>query len=387
MDTSKYKPLASLLDRESPVPLYYQLAQHLEAMISNGVLQPGELIPGDQKMGALLCLNTWTVRKAFARLVSRGLVERTRKTGTFVKGGGHVHSKTVGFFYFVEAEIQMLRRAEFIQRCLSAHNFDLKIVAYGEDYFQKVSLLEEFRRMGLTGAIVVPYLSQRCREALLEVERAGFPYVRLGRSFFSEVLRAPLVRGNDRRCLNSALKYLWAKGHRAIGLIHAYRGDEAEQEYTKFWARRRGKEKWRMSVEFSGLPEQWKALPGPQMIRGYLHQNPELTAVLVSPSAAAVEVLRQGPVMGRNIPRDLSVLCLGDWDGLEATAPPITAMRLSDREMGETAAGLLLKILSGQKELSGTVLIDWHLVERGSVAELKVKSKTEELVSSVSGGG
>ncbi|WP_328500445.1 GntR family transcriptional regulator [Streptomyces sp. NBC_00457] len=76
------------LDRGSPVPLYYQLAQQLEAAIEHGVLAPGNLLGNEIDLSIRLGLSRPTVRQAIQSLVDKGLLVRRRGVGTQV-----VHSQ------------------------------------------------------------------------------------------------------------------------------------------------------------------------------------------------------------------------------------------------------------------------------------------------------
>jgi GntR family transcriptional regulator len=76
------------LDRGSPVPLYHQLAQQLEAAIEQGVLTPGDLLGNEVDLSVRLGLSRPTVRQAIQSLVDKGLLVRRRGVGTQV-----VHSQ------------------------------------------------------------------------------------------------------------------------------------------------------------------------------------------------------------------------------------------------------------------------------------------------------
>jgi GntR family transcriptional regulator len=76
------------LDRSSPVPLYYQFAQQLEAAIGRGTLAPGDLLGNEIDLSVRLGLSRPTVRQAIQSLVDKGLLVRRRGVGTQV-----VHSK------------------------------------------------------------------------------------------------------------------------------------------------------------------------------------------------------------------------------------------------------------------------------------------------------
>ncbi|GAA0682448.1 MULTISPECIES: GntR family transcriptional regulator [Streptomyces] len=76
------------VDRGSPVPLYFQLAQQLESAIEHGTLTPGTLLGNEIELAARLGLSRPTVRQAIQSLVDKGLLVRRRGVGTQV-----VHSK------------------------------------------------------------------------------------------------------------------------------------------------------------------------------------------------------------------------------------------------------------------------------------------------------
>lgn len=80
-----YNPLKALvLDRDSPIPLYFQLAQQLEADIRSGVLKSGDRLENEVKIAQMFGLSRPTVREAFRYLVDRELVVRRQGSGTVV---------------------------------------------------------------------------------------------------------------------------------------------------------------------------------------------------------------------------------------------------------------------------------------------------------------
>ena len=74
-----------ILDKQSPVPLYHQLANWIEARIADGTYQIGENIPSEMRLADDFHLNRNTVRQALASLSQKGLLERQRGKGTLVK--------------------------------------------------------------------------------------------------------------------------------------------------------------------------------------------------------------------------------------------------------------------------------------------------------------
>lgn len=72
------------LERNSPVPLYHQLAQSIEHAITTGVLAPGDRLENELSLTSRLGLSRPTARQAIQELVKKGLLVRKRGVGTQV---------------------------------------------------------------------------------------------------------------------------------------------------------------------------------------------------------------------------------------------------------------------------------------------------------------
>lgn len=76
--------LQLLLDRASPVPLYFQLASQLQAAVDDGRLTSGDPIENEVALAARLGVSRPTARRAIQELVAKGLLVRQRGVGTQV---------------------------------------------------------------------------------------------------------------------------------------------------------------------------------------------------------------------------------------------------------------------------------------------------------------
>jgi GntR family transcriptional regulator len=81
-----------VIDRNSPLPLHYQLKQILLEKIESGEWKPNDLIPSEQELQTLFGLSRITVRQALSDLVYEGLLIRERGRGTFVAPPKMTHS-------------------------------------------------------------------------------------------------------------------------------------------------------------------------------------------------------------------------------------------------------------------------------------------------------
>jgi GntR family transcriptional regulator len=74
-----------VLDAGSPLPLYHQLAEELFAQIRAGAYSAGHKLPSEHELAASYGVGRPTVRQATDALIARGLIERRRGSGTYVR--------------------------------------------------------------------------------------------------------------------------------------------------------------------------------------------------------------------------------------------------------------------------------------------------------------
>lgn len=72
------------IDKNSVIPIYYQLAKLLEGQILGGVLKPGEALPTEAEISTRFEISRMTARRAISELISAGMVYAQQGKGTFV---------------------------------------------------------------------------------------------------------------------------------------------------------------------------------------------------------------------------------------------------------------------------------------------------------------
>lgn len=72
------------IDKQAPIPLYYQLKQQILRHISEGTLQFGDLLPSEAEICEKLKISRPTVRQAMGDLTAEGYLTRQKGKGTFV---------------------------------------------------------------------------------------------------------------------------------------------------------------------------------------------------------------------------------------------------------------------------------------------------------------
>lgn len=120
MPLDKYR-----LNREVPIPLYYQLKSFLLDEIRNGYYKLGTSIPTECEIQEMFKISRSTVRQAISELVQEGWLSRQTSKGTFVthpkENAAHIRSFEP--FYQQVARTGMEARTELV---------DLKVIEAGE---------------------------------------------------------------------------------------------------------------------------------------------------------------------------------------------------------------------------------------------------------------
>lgn len=73
-----------MIDKSSPIPVYYQLKEDIKLKISRGVWKVGQCIDSERELSETYAVSRMTVRQALGELVNEGLLVREKGKGTFV---------------------------------------------------------------------------------------------------------------------------------------------------------------------------------------------------------------------------------------------------------------------------------------------------------------
>src|SRR3712207_5275852 len=73
-----------MLNKHSPIPLYYQLAELLRERIRLGEFKPGDQLPSERALSEQYAISRMTARQALTFLVREGTLIARHGLGTFV---------------------------------------------------------------------------------------------------------------------------------------------------------------------------------------------------------------------------------------------------------------------------------------------------------------
>ncbi|SHE45772.1 GntR family transcriptional regulator [Clostridium fallax] len=73
-----------MIDKSSPIPVYYQLKEDIKRKIAEGVWQVGQCIDSERELSEGYGVSRMTIRQALGELVQDGILVREKGKGTFV---------------------------------------------------------------------------------------------------------------------------------------------------------------------------------------------------------------------------------------------------------------------------------------------------------------
>jgi GntR family transcriptional regulator len=227
------------IDRVSPVPFYFQLAELLETEIASGRWEPGARLPSEPDLCGQYGLSRTTVRQALARLEQRGLIERFKGRGSFVRRGEPglwLLQASEGFF---QDEVDRLGRT-VTSTILRAEMTALPAWAcraLQRPLRSRGATLERLRAVdGLVALYVVNHLVGPAAEAALAITNPNESlYRRLGE-------RAGVIPYGGRRSLEAVAaepfvaKHLELKPGAPVAFIESVAWDETQEPFDCYRA-------------------------------------------------------------------------------------------------------------------------------------------------------
>jgi LacI family transcriptional regulator len=201
-------------------------------------------------------------------------------------------------------------------------------------------------------------------ELLAEAGAGGTPLVLVNRSF--EDGAVPAVTVDDREGIRLAVEHVAALGHRRIGhLAGPQNVSTGHRRYLGFLEAMRtaGLEVPAGYVSFTAALTESE---GTRASAELLKRQPRVTAVVAGNDRLAIGCYDTLAAHGLSCPEDVSIVGFNDMPFVDRLRPPLTTVRVPQREIGTVAADLLLQQLSDPSQPAREILLEPALVIRAS---------------------
>ncbi|GAA4447065.1 LacI family DNA-binding transcriptional regulator [Phytohabitans houttuyneae] len=166
----------------------------------------------------------------------------------------------------------------------------------------------------------------------------------------------------------SCVDHLASLGHREIALLGApavvYERDTGFAHRTRAGFTETA-ERYGITATAQPCEESFDAVR--QELAGLLDRQPRLTGIVVHNEAAVAHLLAALPLLGRQVPHDISVMAICPDEVAERASPALTSVLIPAEDVGHQAVTLLMRKLEGQQVPAAT-LLDPRLTVRASTS-------------------
>ena len=355
-------------------PFVLQIQERLRARIRSGALKPGERIPSMRQLATQSGTSLGIVKQALTTLVTEGFLRSHPGQGVYVAESQRTQRSVALVLPALDTE-QTLKIIKGVKAGLGSGSARLLVMSADFDFERELDLFSSLNASFVAGAIIVPPPVNRYTEPLRALRRAGVPFVLV--DTVPESLDVDSVQADRVLLGRLAFGYLLEHGHRQIGVID-HTGDTLTHRELREGAdealRTAGlcfADMPRVITDVTDLRPRKPWFNGERATVELLKTHPALTAIVGMNDNLSVGVLRGARKSGRSVPRDLSVLAVGDLNSFEVSEPPMTAINQPHEAMGFEAAKRLVELLDAPGLLPvKRIQLQPQLIERSSVRRI-----------------
>jgi LacI family transcriptional regulator len=238
------------------------------------------------------------------------------------------------------------------------------IVNTDNDAERERSYLEALRARQVDGFISAT--ARLDQEFLADLAAGGVPLVLINRSL--EDRSVPAVTVDDRQGIRLAVEHVSRLGHSRIGHVAGPQNiSTGRRRYLGFLEAMRaaGLEALGEHVCFS---TSFTEAEGARVSGELLGGADDITAIVAANDRLAIGCYDTLEARGLRCPDDVSIVGFNDMPFVDRLRPPLTSVRVPQREIGIEAANLLLQRLSRGSQTPREILLEPTLVVRGSTA-------------------
>ena len=199
-----------------------------------------------------------------------------------------------------------------------------------------------------------------------KIERMGVPYVVLDRPYEADY-PYDSVAFDGGGAVAMAVGHLYGKGHRRIGFIGPVMPEFADRRRSFSSTVEKLGLKANDCPLYLGYPTEEE---GERMVLEFLAGR-SCTALVIGHHIIGEHVVRRMREAGLEVPRDASVVIVGNPVWAEMAGPGFTAVELPHPELGEIGAGRLIDRIEGSTDAKRAILVDCTMAERASVSDIR----------------
>jgi LacI family transcriptional regulator len=202
--------------------------------------------------------------------------------------------------------------------------------------------------------------------SIAELRRDRFPFVLVNRGGRGADDLAVLV--DNQMGVTEAIDHLVELGHVRIGLIAGPQTTMTGQQRLAAAKAALRRHRIRLEAALVSVADAFSREAGYRAARRILLGAQPPSAIFGANDLIALGALQAAREAGLECPDQLSLVGFNDMPLVEFFGPPLTTVHVPQRDMGVRSASLLISLIEGAPIETRKVVLDAHLVVRGSTA-------------------
>ena len=357
-------------------PLHAQIAARVRREVHQGVYPPGARLPAEIDLARSFGVSRGTVRQALTALLSEGLLQTLAGRGTFVLDGSN--QPRAGLIGIILPSVVRTRNPELIdgaEEVVRQAGYSLLLGISGDDRWLEADQVQRIAGQGASGLIVYTVDGGVDVPALRKMVDRGLPIVLIDRYLPDLGIDSVTMDNTGGGFL--ATQHLAQQGYRRIGYIGT------DNVGTSSIVERMAGYRWAMHQY--GLPHSavlvctdiqrllaWppqepdKQRHNEEVLRGFLGRTERPEAAFVCNDYVAFQVVQVAESLGLRVPDDLALVGFDNVAYTDYFGVPLTTVEQPRREIGTTAASVLLERIAGRRQHVDRIVISTRLIVRRS---------------------
>ena len=362
------------------IPIYLQIEARLTEFLKNNAFSYGQQLPTEYDLMDKYQVSRTTIRKTLQVMEAKGLVSRTRGSGTFFTGessdptqpGADKVIGLVSFFFMDYIYTEILRGIEDVAK---EEGYSLVIANSNRDDIRQYEAVERFINQNISGLIIEPNHNAKAKvkDLVALLDRTSTPVVTTHWGFSAKSVSTVTV--DDNYAGRAAARYLLDCGHRDIGYIYKSDIQSGLDRLAGFSD----------ELQEAGFPLQEQFVysfmdedEAKDVQQGYILTKKLLDNCDHSPTALfyfndnlAIQGYKALKERDLTVPGDVSVLGFDNYTTAALVTPPLTTFEHPKYDLGRWSAKILIdEIRQKSKALPMKIMFEPKLVKRGSVRVL-----------------
>lgn len=350
---------------------YQQIATSLRSQILGGDYKNIKKLPTETELADIYSVNRQTVRRALAILISEGLIESRRGSGSYIKDESPAQRGSIAILISYMNDYIFPSILQDILNVFASKGYATRVFSTHDQVNAERNILESALNNPVNGLLVEGTKTALPNPNLDLYERlraSGIPVVFL-HGTYPLLQNAVCISDDNFQGGYLLIQYLLKKGHTHIAGI--FKSDDIQGQYRYFG--------FLSALRDEGLP-----LPDEQILwfsseeknqilydnnlfvlKNFVnHTLQNATAVVCYNDEIAYYLIEVLHSFGKQIPGDVAIVSFDNSSYSELCDVKITSLANEFKQIGRIAAERLVDILNGKQVESES--IPWMLVEKES---------------------